>query len=300
MNNRKTLDSRFAIADRLHFKEAPDSPAVAEISNVHSAAAICLQGAQVMAWQPAGGGAPVIWLSKLAKPTADKPMRGGVPLCWPWFGAHPDGFPAHGYARTRPWRVTETRTADDGSTEIGMVLMHSDATRTMWPHPCIAEILITVGKTLKIALTTTNPGDADFVVSEALHTYFFIGDIAEVRVLGLEGCEYMDKTDGGARREQSDAITFNGETDRVYVNTEAECVIEDNRLRRRIRIAKSGSRSTVIWTPWNEKAANMGDFGPDGWRTMVCVESANALENAVTVKAGGNHTLAVEYSVEPY
>jgi glucose-6-phosphate 1-epimerase len=301
MNNLETLNSRYAIADQLHFKKAGESLAVAEISNALSSATICLQGAHVMAWQPVGTNAPVIWLSQLAKPTLDKSLRGGVPVCWPWFGAHPTGtgFPAHGYARTRPWVVTGTHTLADGSTEINMVLTHNETTRVTWPHPCKVEMLITVGKTLKMALTTTNFDDVDFVIGEALHTYFHVGDIAEARVLGLDGCEYMDKAGGGMRRQQQGAIVFTDETDRVYVNTETTCVIEDPCFQRRIRIAKSGSRSTVVWTPWREKADKMGDFGADGWREMVCVESANALENVVTVKADGKHTLAVEYAVEP-
>jgi len=300
MNHLETLNSRFAIAEQLRFNLAGDGLVVAEIANAHASATICLQGGHVMTWKPAAASEPVVWLSRLAKLAPGKSIRGGAPVCWPWFGAHATeaGFPGHGYARTVPWEVSATRTLADGSTEIALTLVESDATRAMWAHPSKAEILVTVGKTLKIALTTRNLGDADFVIGEALHTYLQIGDIAETRVLGLEGCEYMDKADGGGRKQQQGAITFNGETDRVYVSTEAECVIEDSRLQRRIRVAKSGSRSTVVWTPWTEKADKMGDFGPDGWRAMVCVESANALENVVTVKAGASHTLAVEYSAE--
>jgi D-hexose-6-phosphate mutarotase len=270
MNPQETLNHRFAIADQLHFNTAGDGLPVAEIANAHSSARICLQGGHVMSWQPAGASAPVIWLSKLAKLVPGKSIRGGAPVCWPWFGAHAReaAFPGHGYARA------------------------------LWPHASQAEILVSAGKTLKIALTTRNLGDEDFVIGEALHTYLHIGDIGEARVLGLEGCEYLDKVGGSVRKRQAGAIAFNGETDRVYVNTEAECVIEDSRLQRRIRIAKTGSRSTVVWTPWTEKADKMGDFGPDGWREMVCVESANALENTVTVAAHGSHTLAVEYSAE--
>jgi D-hexose-6-phosphate mutarotase len=301
MNNLETLNSKFAIAGQLTFKIAGDGLAVAEIANAHSTASICLQGGHVMTWQPVGASAPVVWLSKLAKLAPGKSIRGGAPVCWPWFGAHASeaGFPGHGYARTVPWEVTGTRTLADGATEIALQLAESDATRAMWPHASRAEILVTVGKTLKIALTTTNLGKEDFVIGEALHTYFQIGDIAESKVLGLEGCEYMDKAGGGVRKHQEGAVTFSAETDRVYVNTEATCLIEDARLKRRIRVAKSGSRSTVVWTPWTEKADKMGDFGPDGWRAMVCVESANALENVVTVKAGASHTMAVEYSAEP-
>ena len=301
MNDLEKLNSRFAIADQLRFSAADNDLAVAEIRNAHAVATLCLQGGHVMTWQPAAADAPVVWMSKLAKPTPGKSLRGGVPVCWPWFGAHATepGLPSHGHARTMPWEVTETRALADGSTEIVMMLLESDTTRAMWPHPGTVEIRVSVGKTLKIALTTHNSGDTDFAISEALHTYFHVGDIATARVLGLDGCEYMDKAGGGGRHRQQGAISFSGETDRVYVNTEAPCVIEDARLQRRIRIAKSGSRSTVVWTPWAEKADKMGDFGPDGWRTMVCVESANALENTVTVKAGTSHTLALEYSVEP-
>lgn len=300
MNDLETLNSRFAIANQLEFKMAGDGLVVAEIANADATATICLQGGHVMTWQPARESTPVVWLSKLAKLAPGKSIRGGVPVCWPWFGAHASeaGYPGHGYARTVPWEVSGTAATADGATQLTLRLCESEQTRAMWPHAGRAEIQITVGKTLKVALTTHNLGDADFVIGEALHTYFHIGDIAETRVLGLEGCEYLDKAGGSVRRRQEDAVTFTGETDRVYVSTETECVIEDARLQRRIRVAKSGSRSTVVWTPWSEKADKMGDFGVDGWRAMVCVESANALENTVTVAAHGSHTLAVEYSTE--
>lgn len=148
-------------------------------------------------------------------------------------------------------------------------------------------------------MTTENNGDTDFVIGEALHTYLQIGDIGAVRVSGLDGCEYWDKVGGTALRRQSGTIAFDGEVDRVYINSDAVCVVEDDKLKRRIYVSKSGSRSTVVWTPWTEKANKMGDMGqPDGWREMVCVESANALDNQVTVCAGARHTLIVEYRAE--
>jgi D-hexose-6-phosphate mutarotase len=140
-------------------------------------------------------------------------------------------------------------------------------------------------------LVTTNLDTEAVVIGEALHTYLHIGDIGDVQVTGLENTAYLDKVAGSTRHTQDGAVTFNGEVDRVYVDTEATCEIVDARLKRRIVVAKSGSRSTVVWTPWNEKADKMGDFGPDGWRRMVCVESANALENVVTVPAGASHCL---------
>jgi D-hexose-6-phosphate mutarotase len=273
---------------------------IAEIDTRLASAALCLQGAHVMTWRPKTQSEPVVWLSKLAKLAPGKSIRGGVPVCWPWFGPHATDakLPAHGFARTVAWEITGARVLGDGAVEIALALIASGQTRALWPHRARAELLITLGATLKLALTTVNEDDKDMIVGEALHTYFHIGDIAAVRVRGLDGCTYLDKVDGGARKQQDGAISFTGETDRIYMNTAAECVIEDDRLRRRIHIAKSGSRSTVVWTPWIDKADKMGDFGPDGWRSMVCVESANAADNAVTIRPGGSHTLAVEYRVE--
>lgn len=299
MSTLENLNSQFAIAGHISFKPAGEL-IVAEIANAHGAASICLQGGHVMSWTPTGASVPVVWLSKLAKLAPGKSIRGGAPVCWPWFGPHAteSSFPGHGYARTVPWAVTATQALPDGATQIALQLEENDASRAMWPHQSRCEILVTAGKTLKIALTTSNLGSEDFVIGEALHTYFQIGDIAEIQLRGLEGCEYLDKAGGSVRKHQEGALKFSGETDRVYVNTQADCLIDDTRLERRIRVNKSGSLSTVVWTPWTEKADKMGDFGPDGWREMVCVESANALENVVTVKAGESHTMAVEYAAE--
>jgi D-hexose-6-phosphate mutarotase len=294
------LNSRFSIRGHLAFREAPGGLSVVEIDNPLATATVCLQGAHLMSWRPKSETQPVVWLSPLAKLAPGKSIRGGVPVCWPWFGPHATDskLPGHGYARTVPWELTEARALPDGATVIGLTLVESEATRAQWSQRARCTIRITVGRTLQIALVTENLGNEDCVIGEALHTYFQIGDIAETRVFGLEGVEYLDKVSGNARRRQDGALMFAGETDRVYVNTESECTIEDPRLKRRIVVAKSGSRSTVVWTPWAEKADKMGDFGPDGWRAMVCVESANALENVVTVKPGNRHTLSVEYRAE--
>lgn len=294
------LNARYAIPGQVTFKNGPGALVVGEVTNGHATATLALQGAQVLTWTPQGQ-APVIWLSRAARFAPGKSIRGGVPVCWPWFGPHATdpGLPAHGFARTVPWKVIETRALDDGATELALALAENEQTLAQWPHHARLSLRISVGPTLRLALTTVNTGDRDFVIGEALHTYFEIGDIADIRITGLQSGEYLDKVGGGsARRRQDGPVSCTAETDRIYLNTEAECVIEDARLKRRIRIAKTGSRSTVVWNPWAAKADRMGDLGPDGWRGMVCVESANAAENVVTVKAGATHTLAVEYRVE--
>lgn len=295
------LNTKFGIDGQLVFHEDASGLVIVQIDNEQGSASLCLQGAHLMSWQPKSQAAPVVWLSRDTKPVQGKSIRGGAPVCWPWFGAHAteSGFPGHGFARTVPWSVIESGTESNGATRLTLRLVASDKTREQWPFECTVDLTVIVGEMLRMKLTTENTGKADFQIGEALHTYLQIGDISEVSVTGLEGCEYWDKVGGSTLRTQQDAIRFNGETDRVYINSGAECVIHDDKLKRRIHINKSGSLSTVVWTPWMEKAAKMGDMGqPDGWREMVCVESANALDNVVTVAAGACHSLIVEYRAQ--
>ncbi len=293
------LNQQYAIGNHVQFREIADGVIIAEIANPHAVANIALQGAHIATFQPRGE-EPVIWLSPLAKFAPGKSIRGGVPVCWPWFGPHKTDskLPGHGYARTVPWEVLETRALPDGSTFLRFGLVESDATRAQCPNPCTAQLEATVGKALRVELITTNTGKVAFELGEALHTYFHISDVAKMTIRGLENCEYLDKVQDFARFTQKDGIAIESEVDRVYVNTAADCVIEDKGLKRAIRIAKQGSKSTVVWNPWTEKADKMGDFGENGHRGMVCVESGNALENVVTVAPGETHKLVAVYSVE--
>ena len=293
------LNQRFAIGNHVQFKEIAEGMIVAEVANQHALANIALQGAHVATFQPRGE-EPVIWLSPHAKFVPGKSIRGGVPICWPWFGPHKTDskLPGHGHARTVPWEVLETKALPDGSTFIRFGLIESDTTRAHWPHPSTAQLEVTVGKALRVELITTNTGNEAFELGEALHTYFQVSDVEKTVIKGLENCEYLDKVQDFARLTQQDHIVIESEVDRVYVNTPAECVIEDKGLKRAIRISKQGSNSTVVWNPWVEKANKMGDFGEDGHRNMVCVESGNAMENVVTIAPGETHRLVAVYSVE--
>jgi glucose-6-phosphate 1-epimerase len=293
------LNQKFGIGNHLKFSEIAGGLVAAEIHNAHASATIALQGAHLMTYQPRGH-EPVIWLSKYAKFAAGKSIRGGVPICWPWFGPHATDakLPGHGYARTVMWEVLETKALADGETFIRFGLVDTEATRTQWPHPCSVKIEMTIGKTLRVELLTHNSGKQAFMLGEALHTYFNISDVAQTTIRGLEGCDYLDKVGEPASRKQKDGIVIDSEVDRVYINTTADCVIEDRGLKRAIRITKQGSRSTVVWNPWTEKADKMGDFGHEGHRGMVCVESANAFDNVVNVAPGETHRLSVVYSLE--
>lgn len=293
------LNQRFAISNHVQFKEIAEGIVIAEVSNQHANSNIVLQGAHIATWQPRGK-EPVIWLSPYAKFTPGKSIRGGVPICWPWFGPHATDskLPGHGYARTVMWEVLETKALANGSTFLRFGLTETDATRAQWPNTSSAQLEVTIGDTLQVVLVTQNNGKEAFVLGEALHTYFHISDVAQMTIRGLEDCTYLDKVGEPAQRTQQGGIVIESEVDRVYVDTEADCVIEDRGLKRAIRIAKTGSRSTVVWNPWTEKANKMGDFGENGYRGMVCVESANAFNNVVTVNPGETHRLDVKYSLE--
>jgi len=296
--------ARFAIPGQLSFRAGAGGLTYADIDNHGGRATICLQGAHIVSFRPKSQQHPVVWVSDAAKFAAGKSIRGGVPVCWPWFGPHASqaSYPAHGFARTVDWTVIGSRKRNDARTEITLQLVDNDQTRAQWPHPTRLTLTVIVGDRLEVRLATSNLGEAPVQIGEALHTYFHISDIGAVRVTGLEGCDYHDKVENFARRKQQGAIAFSGEVDRVYVDAPDDCVIEDPGLNRRIRVAKTGSRSTVVWTPWTDKAEKMGDMGRgrsgSGWREMVCVESANAMENVVTVAPGETHTLAVVYSAE--
>ena len=295
-----TLNRKFGIAGQLEFVQDVGGLVIARINNQQAQASIALQGAHVMTFQPAGE-QPVIWLSPAAKLVQGKSIRGGVPICWPWFGAHAtdSSFPGHGFARTVPWQVETSAALPDGGTRINFELPQSSIPAAQWPHACRARLIVTVSKTLTVELITENTGKAPFEIGEALHTYFAISDVGDMRITGLEGCTYLDKVGVAQSRTQQGAIQISSEVDRIYIDTEAECVIEDRGWNRRIRIAKRGSRSTVVWNPWLEKAAKMGDFGSDtGYRGMVCVESGNAANNVVSVAPGATHSLHVVYSTE--
>lgn len=289
----------FAIPGQLSFRSGPGGLIFADINNSGGVASVCMQGAHCTTFRPKAQTAPVVWLSEAARFGTGRSIRGGVPVCWPWFGAHATEktFPAHGFARTVSWDVVDS-VGGQGETELWLRLPPGEATRTQWPHDTPVDLRIRVSHTLEIALTTRNAAAIPLSIGEALHAYFAVGDIAEVELEGLQGCIYLDKTESFARKRQDAPLRFDGEIDRVYVNALGDCALVDARLRRRIRIAKQGSASTVVWSPGHDKAAAMGDITPTGWRNMLCVESANAADDVLTLEPGQTHTLAVRYSAE--
>jgi D-hexose-6-phosphate mutarotase len=261
---------------------------------------IYLHGAHVTHWQPASH-KPVLWLSRQAWFAPAKPIRGGVPICFPWFGPHPDNakLPAHGLARLLEWQLESATRDAEGTVTVELRLTSGAATQAYWPRAFDLRHRVTVGRTLAMELLLSNL-DAPARVEAALHSYFAIGDVRQLRVTGLSGAAYIDKADGMKRKTQdAQPIAITGETDRTYVHTATACVLEDPVWRRRIRIDKSGSSTTVLWNPWIAKAKAFADFGDDEWPTMVCLETANAADDAIAAEPGRTDSMRAEISVVP-
>ncbi len=296
------LNNEFSLeiaGNNLHFKTGKGDLPFVEIHNQHASALICLQGAHLLSWIPADED-DVIWLSDDATFTAGRSIRGGIPICWPWFGAHASNtdYPAHGFARTTNWQVVTTEALDDGNTRITFTTLPQPETQAMWPPETSVQYQITVGKKLEMELITHNNSTQAITIGQALHTYFKVGDISKVLLHGLDDSDYLDKLEGFKRKIQHGPIIINEEVDRIYLDTASDCVIEDGDMQRNIIIIKCGSHSTVVWNPWQETADKMGDLGHNGYKQMLCVESCNAADDVVTIQPGKAHQLWVQYEVQ--
>jgi glucose-6-phosphate 1-epimerase len=263
---------------------------------------VYLHGAHISAWTPAGED-PVIWMSKASAFAAGEPIRGGIPICFPWFGPGRDSgmSPVHGFARLAHWSLIGAE-GGDGAATLTFRLTDSDVARLpsvqAWQYAFELTYAVTFGAELAIDMTVRNTGEEAYSFEEALHAYFAVKDITGVRIEGLDGSQFLDRAPNASTEpgRQVGAVTFTGETDRVYSSTDASSII-DSAGRRVISVAKDASANTVVWNPWIDKAAAMPDFGDDEWPNMVCVETANVLEQALNLEAGHAHTMSTRYSV---
>lgn len=281
---------QFDISSALQFGETAGGLIRAAISTPLAEAELYLHGAHVTGWIPRGH-RPVLFLSPRSVFAPGKPIRGGVPICFPWFGPRAEGKtgPIHGYARIREWTVESTHLHDDGRVEIVLILTQDEF------H---LRYRVTVGAALELELEVRNISPAPVIFEEALHTYFAVGDIHQASVSGLAGTTYIDKAGGFQRRQLGDApLSIAKETDQVHLATTAACVIDDPAWNRKISIQKSGSQTTVVWNPWIEKTATIADMVPHDWQGMLCVETANAMEAAVHLAPGASHIMSAAIRV---
>lgn len=289
-----------ALPKDVRVAEGRNGLGIMEIITPETEAVIYLQGAHLTHWKPANA-EPVLFVSRQSQFASGKAIRGGVPVCFPWFAnrtGRPDS-PAHGFVRAAEWTLGSVSANEDGSTTTRFEFIDSESTRAQWPHAFRAEYQITVGPSLKMAFEVENTGRESLTYEAALHTYFCVSNAADIAITGLEGAEYIDKVDALARKRLSDGpLRFTGETDRVFVNTTSTTRLVDEGMNRTIVVEKSGSQTTVIWNPWIAKAKAMADFGDDEWSHMACIETANSGENSITLPPGAKHTMTAHIRLE--
>ena len=286
---------KFAQQGRIAFREDAVAP-VAILVAPGGSAEVSLYGANVLSYRPTGH-SPVLWLAdsyRVVEPGS--PTRGGIPVCWPWFGRLENkNMPMHGFARTQFWSVIEAE-SDAETTSVTLALVENKSTLALWPHPFRLELKVTVGQSLALALTTVNTGSAPFAITEALHTYFRVKEVSDTLVTGLDGQPYLDKTRDFAEFLQSGAVSFSETTDRVYYRHSGAAVITDPGIGRRIAIEKKGSGASVVWNPNSESCKRISDMNPDDWRRFVCVETANAGGAPLEIAPGATHTISATIS----
>jgi glucose-6-phosphate 1-epimerase len=285
------LNSRFAIPGIVRIEEGRGALPRVVVTSDLATAELYLHGAHLTAFQPRGA-PPLLFLSERSQFDAAKPIRGGVPVIFPWFGPRA-GSPAHGFARVRPWELTSCAQLPDGSVRVACALGVDDLTRALWPPSFEARLTFTLGRSLGIELEI-QAGEAPLVFEEAFHTYLLVGDARQAGVDGLQNVEYIDKVDGFKRKTQpAETLRITGETDRVYVNTRGRCVVHDPVLERTITVEKENSDATVVWNPWIDKARAMPDFGDEEWPKMLCIETANVGDSAIRLAPSQSHRMRV-------
>jgi glucose-6-phosphate 1-epimerase len=314
VENIEALERHFGIQGHVTFAESALGGPVAHLSHRQGSAIVSLEGAQVLSWIPTGG-SEVLWLSPMARLGAARAIRGGIPVCWPWFGARPidaspesGPWPQHGLVRTRLWDVAAS-TAQEQATTITLTIGVDPDPDHPWPFHVSAQLTVSLGERLTVQLAMQNDDDARVAFTGALHTYVRVGDIGGCALEGLERVAFEDVV---VRKDepppegptssvvyQPGSVVVDREIDRIYRAHRGEVRVVDQSLGRIVHVSKSGSASTVVWNPWIEKSARLGDMPEGGYRQMVCIEAANTHRDVVRLSLGRSHRLSTTLLVRP-
>ena len=272
---------------------------VIDVQSPVSAATVALHGAQVLSWAPTDH-PPVLYLSPKARMEPGTPVRGGIPICWPWFGEHPEDpeKPSHGFARTRFWELV-SGTLEGKMAILVFRLVPDEETKALFPHDFELTATIKVADKLRVKLQMKNTSEEIYKVSCALHTYLSLGDIERIQLEGVKGSHYLDRVSGEKEAiYQEKNLQIKGEVDRIYQSM-SSVLIRDLDRYRSVFVDKAGSRSTVIWNPWKEKSKTIADLPDKGYKEFVCVECANAGTDKPTLRPNGSHTLETVIGLRP-
>lgn len=293
--NLEHLQQQFGIPERIRFTEGRGGLMRVDLQHASGARSeIYLHGAHVTSWQTSRG-REVFFMSRASRFQDGVPIRGGIPVIFPQFGDGP--LPKHGLARTRAWAVARTSLGANGAVSITLWLEDDTQTRALWPHQFCLQLTVSLGLALTLEFTVKNPGSAPFLFQMALHTYFQVADITQTSLFGLRETAFEDFLHPGPAVETREIVTFDRETDRIYINAPNRVVLEDRENKRTIAIEKSGMNAIVVWNPWIEKSKRLEDFGDDDYRHMVCVETGHMRAPAVLAPSAqwsGRTTFACE------
>jgi len=256
-------------------------------------AKLYLHGATLTSFVPRGQ-TDVLYVSKAAVYQPDKPIRGGIPICLPWFGGRPAG--QHGFARTAPWDLVSATEESDGGVTL-VLAFSADGTNPGFPHRFAARYTLRLSEKLECALEVENRGVAPFDFEAALHTYFAVNDVRQTKLRGLEGLSYRESTVGGSGgMKTAEPLVAGPEIGRIYFGAPVAMEIDDGA--RRVSIARDGSRSTIVWNPGT--ARSFPDLGGEEWAAFLCVETANIESDAITLAPGQKHTLRMKAVTTSY
>jgi glucose-6-phosphate 1-epimerase len=297
-SNSAVLDSRFGIPGIAKVVEGKGGLSKVALTTGDAAGEMYLHGAHVTSWRPRGA-EEVLFLSSESHWEDGRAIRGGIPICFPWFADKADDpkAPAHGFVRTAAWQL-DSIVQNGSAVTVSMFTTSSTETKKWWSADFHLIYRATFGSELKLELVAKNTGATPIRFEEALHTYLRVGQIEKVRLQGLDGMHYLDKTESNRMRLQGNPLTIISQTDRVYLNTKGSIELEDDSLRRRIDVAKENSLTTVVWNPWVEKAKALSDFGDAEWKQMACVETCNVADFAVELASGLEHHMQATIAVE--
>jgi len=284
------LDDKFSIEGELGFAQLEDELVFATVSNKYADADICLYGAHMTSFKPHNT-MEILWLSPASNFQEGSPIRGGIPVCFPWFGIHKTEpkKPQHGFGRLMYWEVIETASKQNGETLIRLQLCSSEETKALWPYDFCAEMAVAVGRKLTVTLKVTNTSAEPFDYSCALHSYFSLSSIENISIEGLQNTKYHNQLQPGDFIQETPELTIQQAETRHYYDTESPVVIADPVFRRRIRIDKTGSKATTVWNPGEEACAGINDLPDESYQAFVCVETVNAFEDTIHLEPGEVH-----------
>jgi glucose-6-phosphate 1-epimerase len=291
MANIDELNRRYAIPGAAQITVGNGGFLRVSINTPASTGEIYLHGAHLTSWRPAGA-EEVIFLSQRSQFEPGKAIRGGIPVCFPWFRNKVDDpkAPSHGFVRTKDWKLDEVEMRGDG-VMVSLSTSSDEGTKTWWPHDFHLLHRVILGTALTQELVVSNTGTTPLRFEEALHTYYRVGGAEAIRISGLDGVAYLDNTDANREKRQVGDIVFTAQTDSAYMDTTHSVEIADPVLHRRIRLTKQNSRTTVVWNPWSTGAQSLADLGGEEWRTMACVEASNMRAFGVDLAPGQQHTM---------